>query len=121
MTTTRTPAGKNGTSKASSTAARKPVAHFDIAQAEKAYEDGLDQIEPFVVRMSDGDVVTFRDPRVIGWQVLASFDLSQPYGIIRELLTEEDFDTFIKEDFPPSILREMIEAHRDHYGIQQGN
>jgi hypothetical protein len=104
---------------------KKPTAHFDIGQAQQEYEAGLDHVEPFTVATKSKGIITLVDPRVIGWQIVASFDMANPYGMLRETTaTEEDFQAFVEDDFPVKVLGQMMLAWRDHYGITedfQGN
>lgn len=100
----------------------KPTAHFNIAQATKKYEEGLDAVEPFTVGLPDGTVVEFVDPRQFGWQTMAAFDLSNPYSYLREVIKDKDaFRAFVDEDFPVPVLREMSDAYGEHYGFDPGN
>jgi len=105
-------------SNSSKTASRKPKAHFSIAQAEKEYTSGLDEVEPFTVELKSGEVITFRDPRTLGWQVAASLDITNPYGMFRQLVEDEDYEKLVSEDFVYPILRQIGEAWREHYGVE---
>lgn len=100
-------------------AARKPKAHFSIAQAEAELTEGLDEIEPFTVELKSGEIVTFVDPRSMGWQKAASLDMSNPYGMFRELVEEEDYEKLVNEDFPLSLITKLGQAWRDHYGVEE--
>lgn len=99
-------------------AARKPAAHFSIAQAEKEYTNGLDEVEPFTVELKSGDVIAFKDPRHLGWQVAAALDISNPYGMFRELVEDEDYEKLVAEDFPYPLIVKIGQAWREHYGVE---
>lgn len=105
------------------TAARpkQPTAHFSIAAAEK--ELSASDIEAFTVAMKSGDVVTFRGPQEIGWQEFASLSEDSPHLFARTVVVEEDFEAFVREDFPTPVLRQLLAAYREHYGqfLDAGN
>jgi hypothetical protein len=95
----------------------KPTVHFDIAQAERELTEGEGPKELFGIRLKDGSVVTLRDPAEIGWQEAAGIDLRDPFLTMRGLLSAEDYEAFIKDDFKNPVLQDMLSAWRDHHGL----
>lgn len=96
----------------------KPTVHFDIASAENELDEGEER-EPFGVRLKNGSVVTLRNPSDVGWQEAAGIDLRDAFLTMQRLLTPEDYEEFIKEDFKNPVLREMLAGWREHHGLPE--
>jgi len=106
----------------STTPARKkavvPVA-FDIEAAESELE--VEELPPFNVRCKGGKLVTLKSPAEIGWQRAAVLDPREPFLMLRELLSEDDYVTFLENDFPSPLLGKLVTAYQEHYKVDEGN
>lgn len=98
---------------------RKPQAHFSFVQAAKEREEGEPRPEPFIVELDGGEFVTLRDPEDLGWQEAAALDLRQPFLVMQTILSEDDYDTFLKVDYKIPDLQAMQRAWAEHYGLEE--
>jgi hypothetical protein len=100
----------------SSSAKKKPTVHFSVAAAQR--ERDLEEIEPFTVEHPAGNVVTFRDAREIGYIEASSLDQRNPIQLFSTLIEDRDaYAQFVSEDIPQTVVKEMFEAYREHYGV----
>jgi hypothetical protein len=97
-------------------ATKKPTVHFSVAAAER--EHALEEIEPFTVEHPAGNVVTFRDPRTLGYIEASSLDPRNAIQLFSALIEDRDaYMQFVSEDIPQPVVKEMFDAYQEHYGV----
>lgn len=122
MASRTTPTGRRpAASKPAAVKEKKPAAHFSLVQAEKEREEDEKRPEPFRVEIADGEFVTLRDPEDLGWQEAASLDIRNTFLTMQTILSEEDYQAFIKVDYKLPAVRDMLNSWKDHYGVETGN
>lgn len=115
-TTPRTAPAKPATTRAKPAAARKPVS-FDIAEAEAEFNDE-ERPEPFVVRLKNGQVVTFVDPATLDWQVAASLTVEHPNLVLQSIVEPDDLEELFAEKMNQTVARRMIQKYMVHYDVE---
>lgn len=89
---------------------------FSIAAAEKEVTDGR-RPDPFVVELKGGELVTFKDPVLLGFAVAASVSAADPLHAVRTLLSPEDYKVFAASDVKAGVVTVLIESMMDWYGV----
>lgn len=76
---------------------------------------------PFTFRLA-GEVLTLADPERVDWQQWQlAIDSGSPYQVLGALLNEEDGDLFFDASVPLGDMRDLLEAWKEHYGVEDLN
>jgi hypothetical protein len=76
------------------------------------------EVEPFELDLGDDGVVSLPHPRDLPFEVLLTFDGSQPASILQTLMGDDAFDAFTTNPrVTLGILEKILDAYYKHYGL----
>lgn len=96
-----------------------PKALFDIAAAQREVDDEEKDLPPFTVSLPQaGRVITLKSIAQCDWADVARLSDETPMLLMQTIVEEEDQEDLFKERFSLGVLRKLLLAWREHYGIE---